>query len=106
MSDNEQRTDRLIFLKAIGMWIDPRTIAAVQAVAYWKQDARHKGCVVLETRAGNTYKMPCVDVLGAEKFRDSLASIANHRGRYVRKEPNAVDYRGAPLSVDDQVRAS
>jgi hypothetical protein len=103
---SEERTDRLIFIKAIGCYIDPRTIALVQATAYWKQDLRHKAVVIIETRAGGTYRIPWPDLKGAEKMRDTLAMIANRRGREVKKAPNGVDYKGQPMPGDVDYRAA
>jgi len=99
----EERKDRLVQLRN-GMWIDPRSISLVTAIAFAKHGTNARASVHIETRAGEVHRIPCVDFKGAEQLRDSLAAIANHRGRQV-KTAAGVDYRGVPMPGDADYQA-
>lgn len=98
MSDQE-RADRLIQLKPSGIWIDPRTISVVQAIAFAKPGTNARASLHIETRAGETHRIPCRDMKEAEQKRDTLAAIANHRGRQVAKKAG-VDFSRTPMPGD------
>ncbi len=106
---------KLIQIRQTGMWIDPMSITALHAIANAQRhitNAGHQsaGKVIIETRNNGSYTIPCSDIQGARKLRDTLALICNERVPEAKKPKivNGTDYGKSRLMGDanysDEVR--
>lgn len=75
--------DKLVTLYD-GTGLDPRCLVLVKAIQHarpFRQDGKEfMASVLIETEAKQSHKIPCRDMLGAIKLRDTLKMLANVRG--------------------------